>query len=88
MLSCKQITLTASEYLDGNAEFKWQMRLHLMMCANCRRFVKHLKITRKISSKLTLKEQNMCDAENVWQNLQRRLHQQTHNQAPPQGRKR
>lgn len=52
MLSCKQVAGLASDYLDKNTPLKWQIRLHLLMCANCRRFVKHLDITRKMGAGL------------------------------------
>jgi flagellar biosynthesis chaperone FliJ len=81
MLSCKQVATTASDYLDNNTAVKWQMRLHLMMCANCRRFIRHLKITQKISSELSAKEQ-VTDVEAIWQNLQQRLQSQTPNEPP------
>lgn len=76
MLSCKQVATIASDYLDNSTPLKWQMRMHLLMCANCRRFVRHLKITREISSRITISETNQ-DAEVVWGNLQERLKKET-----------
>ncbi len=50
MLSCKDVAQRASQILelDAKASLKWQMRLHLLMCANCRRFIRHLRITQKL----------------------------------------
>ncbi len=50
MLSCKQVAQLADHILeqDANASLKWQMRLHLLVCANCRRFVRHLKLTQNL----------------------------------------
>ena len=81
MLSCKQVAALASDYLDNkppgdNASLKWQMRVHLLMCANCRRFARHLKITREISANLTadyLKDGAQPDAETVWKEVQERI---------------
>jgi hypothetical protein len=72
MLSCKQVANLASEYLDNNTPLKWQIRLHLMMCANCRRFVKHLDITRKVSAGLTSEKTSIdavIDAEKILHNV-------------------
>lgn len=54
MLSCKQVAHLASQILDQDAKtsLKWQMRLHLLMCANCRRFVRHLRITQALVPKI------------------------------------
>lgn len=75
MLSCKQVATIASDYLDNNTPLKWQMRLHLLMCANCRRFVRHLEITREVSARITTNE-TIQDAEVVWGNLQTRLNKE------------
>lgn len=77
MLNCKQVATIASDYLDNNypdnnTTLKWQIRLHLLMCANCRRFVRHLKITQQVSAKIAMSEPTE-DAEALWKNLQIRL---------------
>lgn len=72
MLSCKQVAGLASDYLDNNTPLKWQIRLHLLMCANCRRFVKHLDITRKVSASLAAEVPNtetIADAEKILQQV-------------------
>jgi hypothetical protein len=72
MLNCKQVATLASDYLDNNTPLKWQMRLHLMMCGNCRRFVRHLKVTKKVSAHMA-SEKTTEDTEIIWQNLQAQI---------------
>lgn len=50
LLTCQQVATLASDYLDNHADGKltFKIRVHLMMCANCRRFVKHLKLTKEV----------------------------------------
>jgi hypothetical protein len=52
--TCQQVATLASDYLyqqaDGKITFK--IRVHLMMCANCRRFVKHLRLTKAVVPQL------------------------------------
>lgn len=64
MLNCKQVAQLASTYLDQetNNTLTWQMRWHLLMCANCRRFVRHLKITKEMAHQLPTEA---VDAERV-----------------------
>lgn len=53
MLSCKDVAEQASEYLEHpNWRLRWQMRLHLAMCSNCRRFVRHLQATRALAARI------------------------------------
>lgn len=54
MLSCKDITEQASEYLDKNMSLyhRIQYRLHLAMCHGCRRFVDQFKTTVSTVNKL------------------------------------
>lgn len=64
MLNCKQVAQLASDYLDGEANTKlnWQMRWHLLMCANCRRFVRHLRITKQVVGNI---KNDSVDAEEI-----------------------
>ncbi|EIK45792.1 hypothetical protein O59_001431 [Cellvibrio sp. BR] len=76
MLSCKQVASLASDYLENNTPLKWQIRLHLLMCANCRRFVKHLDITRKVSAGLVAEAPNteaIADAEKILQKVKAQI---------------
>ncbi|ESR24644.1 zf-HC2 domain-containing protein [Lutibaculum baratangense] len=47
MLNCREITENADRYLDKEMGFleRLQMRLHLMMCRHCTRYVEQLKAT-------------------------------------------
>jgi hypothetical protein len=81
MLSCKQVAAVASDYLDNNTldnntPLKWQIRLHLLMCANCRRFVRHLKITQQVGAGI-VKKTSSVDAETVWNKLQAHIKKET-----------
>jgi predicted anti-sigma-YlaC factor YlaD len=64
MLNCKQVAQLASDYLDQEPSTKltWQMRIHLAMCANCRRFVRHLRIAKTIASQI---KTEAVDAEEI-----------------------
>jgi anti-sigma factor RsiW len=44
VLTCREVTERASEYLDGDLPFgrRLAFRLHLMMCRHCRRYVDQL----------------------------------------------
>nr|MBS0021936.1 zf-HC2 domain-containing protein [Gammaproteobacteria bacterium] len=45
MLNCRQVTDRASDYLDEALPFgeRVQMRLHLMLCHHCRRYLRQLR---------------------------------------------
>jgi len=47
MLSCKDISNIASDYLDSNLStfMKMKVKMHLFMCHRCRNFVNQLKST-------------------------------------------
>lgn len=64
MLNCKQVAQLASEYLDqeSGSKLTWQIRVHLLMCANCRRFVRHLRIAKTVAGQIKTDE---IDAEVV-----------------------
>ena len=46
MLTCKQQVARSSDYLDGQLSIRERLlvRHHLMFCANCRRFIKHMRL--------------------------------------------
>ncbi|WP_368045303.1 zf-HC2 domain-containing protein [Gilvimarinus algae] len=58
MLKCRELAQLASEYLDGSGpkSLKWQIRLHLALCHNCRRFVRHLRTTRELAARVSALE--------------------------------
>ncbi len=45
MLTCQEVTAKASLMVDGELGFRERLalRMHLMMCANCRRFARQFK---------------------------------------------
>lgn len=45
MLSCKELSQQhASDHIDGQLKggLRWSIRLHLVLCSHCRRFIKQL----------------------------------------------
>jgi predicted anti-sigma-YlaC factor YlaD len=46
MLTCKEQVAQSSDYLDGQLSFreKLMVRHHLMFCANCRRFIRQMRL--------------------------------------------
>ena len=78
MLSCKQVATVASQYLDKDVStpLKWQIRWHLMMCANCRRFMRHLRITQAVT-RMTPLTQTPVDSEKIWEELQQKIKQES-----------
>ncbi len=67
MLSCKDVTHLASDYIDNNMSgtLPWKMRLHLVACRCCRRFVKHLRITKKVVPQFVDNNLSEADAEAI-----------------------
>ena len=58
MISCKEISETASDIIDGEYSGKhnslWQkmqLRFHLIMCKHCRRYMQQLKLSIGIAQK-------------------------------------
>lgn len=49
MISCKEASRLASQKLDRNLNFgeRFQLRLHLMYCAGCRRMEKQFRFLRQ-----------------------------------------
>ncbi|GAA4359378.1 zf-HC2 domain-containing protein [Kangiella marina] len=58
MLSCKHTIAQGTDYLDKELGFwrKVEMKMHLMICVNCRRYVKQLKQTVIMLSKGQFKQ--------------------------------
>lgn len=75
MLSCKEVAHMASDYLDrqlaGNVN--WKIRLHLLACSNCRRFIRHLKITKTLAPQMIQNAEQEVDAESVLGRIKARL---------------
>ena len=74
MLSCKQLAHLASDYLDQQLEgnLNWKIRLHLLACSNCRRFIRHLKITKAVAPTIIQGAAQDVDAEAVLQRIKAR----------------
>jgi hypothetical protein len=74
LLKCKDVARLASDYLDNNTSLNISLRLrwHLMLCANCRRFVKHLETTKVVTAQLADPASN-TDADAVWARLKVRM---------------
>lgn len=71
MLKCKDIAGQASDYIESNKtlsqRFSW--RLHLFMCANCRRFVKQLKLTSAMVANKELPKASDKEVKKVMDNI-------------------
>ena len=54
MLNCKQVTDLASNSLDTTLSWseKWQMKLHLLICKACQRYLQQLRFIHKASKAL------------------------------------
>lgn len=69
MLKCQDIFENAEEHLSEKLT-TWQsvkFRLHLAVCSNCRRYLKHLKLTRQVSQHTILSTQHTDkQVEDVW----------------------
>ena len=50
MLSCRELSEQADAFLDKEMPFgkRMQVRLHLMMCNGCNRFVDQMRMTRRL----------------------------------------
>jgi hypothetical protein len=74
MLSCKDVAYLASDYLDKNLDgtLPWKIRLHLVACHCCRRFVKHLKLTNEVVPQFVYRNRQEVDAEAVLKRIKAR----------------
>lgn len=75
MLKCKEVAEFASDFLDKNtgAKLSLKIRLHLLICANCRCFVKHLDVTKIVVAKIIERERPAVDAEAILKNIKARI---------------
>ncbi|MFP6805589.1 MAG: anti-sigma factor [Pseudomonadales bacterium] len=55
MITCKDISNTTSDYLEGPSSLlqRFQLRLHLTMCKYCRRYFRQLQLTMKVASNIS-----------------------------------
>ena len=64
MITCKDVSDTASDYLEGPTTFfqRLHLRLHLAICKHCRRYAKQLRLTSEVAQKIS-EPQEPTDAE-------------------------
>lgn len=74
LLTCQQVATLASDYLDQQADgtLSFKIRVHLMMCANCRRFVKHLRLTKAVVPQFIDNNHHEVDAEAILKKIKER----------------
>ena len=74
LLTCQQVASLASDFLDQQADGKltFKIRVHLMMCANCRRFVKHLRLTKDVVPQFIHSSYTEVDAEAILKRIKER----------------
>ena len=50
MLSCRELVEQSSDYVDKQLSFRQRMnvRMHIMLCSVCRRYVRHMGIVVKM----------------------------------------
>ena len=56
MLTCKDVSDVASDYMEGPTTFvqRLGLRLHLIMCVNCRRYMKQLRLASGVAKKISV----------------------------------
>jgi len=76
MLSCRELiekTTADPELLEPGHSLGWSVRLHLMMCRHCRRYVRQLRLLLGLLS--ARQRQQIAEADTVdriWKELQAR----------------
>lgn len=75
MLSCKHIVDLGTDYLDQELGFwkKTEMKMHLMICRHCRRYMKQLKLTIAMLSRWQLKQPSQEQLEQLKSNYQKKV---------------
>ncbi|GAA0206620.1 hypothetical protein GCM10009123_12580 [Kangiella japonica] len=73
MLSCKHIVDLGTDYLDQELNFwkKAEMKMHLMICGPCRRYIKQLKQTITMLSHWRMKQPTTEQLEQLKSNYQK-----------------
>ncbi|SNS13128.1 zf-HC2 domain-containing protein [Pseudomonas segetis] len=63
MLSCKELVANSSDYLDNRLSLSrgLEVRLHLTLCVNCRRFIRQMKISQAVYRKMQLEKAEDLD---------------------------
>lgn len=59
MLSCQNLVHQASDFTDKNLSRRqiFSMKMHLLMCAHCRRFMKHFQTTIKVAADIAQQQE-------------------------------
>jgi len=83
MLKCKDIAKHGSEYLEGringtgDGRQSWlqrlNWRLHLLICINCRRFIKHLNLTCEMTAQKKTPAASLKEVEAVMAKLPKNI---------------
>ncbi|WP_417663462.1 zf-HC2 domain-containing protein [Pseudomonas sp.] len=63
MLSCKELVENSSDYLDKRLSLNkgLEVRLHLTLCVNCRRFIKQMKVSQAVYRKMQQEQGDELD---------------------------
>jgi hypothetical protein len=66
-LTCRAVATRASDYLDKHVDGQLtvNIRIHLLLCTNCRRFVKHLRLTKDVVPQFLIGNADDVDAEAI-----------------------
>lgn len=67
MLNCRDLAREASDYMDHTLPWhrRWRLGFHLFICRNCRRFLRHLRITRRLIQLKQVEPANPQDVQRV-----------------------
>ncbi len=65
MLSCQKMSELSSQYLDKNLPFRqrMQIKMHLLMCKHCRRFMDQLATTIKVLQRFKHVDDDVANVE-------------------------
>ncbi len=76
MLSCKDVSENVTDHLEGTSSFldRILLRLHLLLCQHCRRFVRQFKIAVSVSGRIgkTVDEPSDEDIDDLLRKLKTR----------------
>jgi len=65
MLKCRDVLEQADAYLDQQLSGwqRLQFKLHLLLCRNCRRYIKNLQLTQQVSQQVRLSQTSPSETE-------------------------
>ncbi|WAG80463.1 zf-HC2 domain-containing protein [Metapseudomonas furukawaii] len=71
MLTCKELVARSSDLLDGQLGFRERLavRRHLVLCRNCRRFIKQMKLAQAVVRQMP--DEPPADADDLAERLAR-----------------